>query len=646
MIKFQIPNTKYQIANIKYQIPNTKYRIQGTVRLVLAICDLPFAIRRLPFAICHLRFAIRHLRFAICSFVICYLLFAICYSPPVAAQNPPPDPRFGAVEAFWDADSAAEAGVAWERILFYWSELQPNGPEDWNGYHVQDVWLEWASNQGREVVGLLKHTPAWATDGPVGCGVPRGLDLPVDDPGNTWATFVRRTVGMYAGRVNRWIIWNEPEIDPETYGHEWCGSMDEYYQLLKVAYLAAHQANPEVVIHLAGTTFWHDRDFLQRFLGHVVQDPTAPEHNYYFDVVATHIYFQTETVPYIINETRAALNMYGLTKPIWVNETNASPDSDPEWPLVRPRWRVSLEEQAGFLLQSFALALSAGAERIAVYKWVDAGLPPGGEPFGVLRPDNSRRPAFDAYRLITTHYAGTISASEDRSPLHIVVTLERGALRTRVLWARTSSAATISVPASAPTARLIDQTGAEQIIEPVDGWHTFTLPGARCADPLDGCIIGGTTYLLVEETGNAPPPEDEESATPVPAESETEAGQLVPTEPSTTTVPTEPPASEPLPTDTPPSTETPAETPIITPSPTTTPLPIPTAVETATPTPPLPTPPPPTGTGVPAGPTAPPDTSTARASTPPTWSLLVGVAVATIFIAVIGTLVRYRGGYA
>jgi hypothetical protein len=130
--------------------------------------------------------------------VLCSLLIS-----PVRAQPSPPDPRFGAVEAFRDPVAAAEAGVGWERILFYWSELQPNGPEDWNGYHVPDEWLNLASIQGREVVGLLKHTPAWATDGLPGCSVPRGLDLPVDDPGNLWATFVRRVVGMYAGRIDR-----------------------------------------------------------------------------------------------------------------------------------------------------------------------------------------------------------------------------------------------------------------------------------------------------------------------------------------------------------------------------------------------------------------------------------------------------------
>jgi hypothetical protein len=501
-----------------------------------------------------------------------------------AAQDPPPDVRFGAVEAFWDPVAAADAGVGWDRILFYWSELQPNGPEDWNGYHVPDDWLALAAQQGREVIGLIKHTPAWATDGPVGCGVPKGLDLPVDDPGNLWANFVRRVVQVYAGRVNRWVIWNEPDIDMETYGNEWCGSVESYYRLLKVAYLAAHEVNPDVQIHLAGLTFWHDRDYLQQFLDHAAQDPTAPAHGYYFDVVTVHIYFRTESVPQVINQARAALGAHGLQKPVWVNETNASPDSDPEWPLVRPRWRVSLEEQASFLLQSFALALSSGAERIGVYKLKDVGLPPGGEPFGLIRPDGSRRPAFEAYKLITRHYAGTVSAREERDALYEVVILNRGDATTRVLWARRDTDVSVSVPALAPEARLIDQTGAEQQLGAQDGTYSLTLPAARCADEYAGCIIGGPTYLLVEGASGTVPPM--ETGVPVPTETPVVTSTVVVTpSPSPTPSPTE--TATPTLTATATATETPTPTP--SPTATETPTPSETVSPTATPMPPTPT---------------------------------------------------------
>ena len=543
------------------------------------------------------------------------LCHALLPAASTKAQEPPLDPRFGAVEAFRDPVAATEAGVAWDRILFYWSELQPSGPEDWNVYHVPDDWLQRAVQDGREVVGLLKHTPAWATDGTEGCGVPRGLDLPIDDPGNTWAAFVRRTVSIYGDRIHRWIIWNEPDIEADTYGNEWCGSMEAYYQLLKVAYLAAREVDPGAKIHLAGLTFWHDRDYLDRFLAHAVQDPTGPDHGYYFDAVSLHIYFQTESVPFIINEARAALRARGIEKPIWVNETNASPDSDPEWPLVRPRWRVSLEEQSSFLLQSFALALSAGAERVAVYKLMDTGLPPGGEPFGLIRPDWSRRPAYEAYKLIATHYAGTQVARAERYPLYEVVTLQKEVGSTRVMWARTGSEVSVALPAGGAQARLINQTGAEEAIEPVEGSYRVTLPGARCADEYLGCIIGGRTFLLVEAEG-------EPSAGSAAAATVTVSEVLTPTptiEASDATSSTVPPAVSQSPTPTATASATPLPT--VTPTPTRTASPTPTATATSSSTPTTSATPSatrtalPTFTAVPASPTeGPPTTGSALSS--------------------------------
>ncbi|HDQ73152.1 MAG TPA: hypothetical protein ENN19_13830 [Chloroflexi bacterium] len=548
----------------------------------------------------------------------------------VAAQPNPPDPRFGAVEAFRDPKSAAEAGVGWERILFYWSELQPQGPDDWNGYHVPEEWLNQAAAAGREIVVVLKHTPDWATDGLPGCGVPRGLDLPVDDPNNLWAAFIRKIVERYRGRIDHWIIWNEPDIPIGTFGCEWCGTMEEYYRLLKVSYLVAHQVNPNAEIHLAASTTWHNPTYLRDFLAMVTQDPEAAEHGYFFDAVSLHIYFRTETIPEILGATRRTLASYNIQKPIWLNETNAPSNADPPyWELPEANFDITPEEQASYLLQAFALALSAGAERIAVYRWVDNEPQPGVEPFGLIRTDFSRRPAYEAYKLITTHYAGAFSAQRERYATYNVVTLKRGALTTRVLWAHTEADAHVTLPALAAQARLVEQTGIEHTIVPENGQYTFTLPRARCADKR-GCIIGGPTYLLVENTDD-PPPVETPAVTPTSTEPAPE--------------PTLPPSSSsPTPTITsiPP---TPSSTPLptVTPTPVPTPLPSPTPTPTVVPTlTPLPATVPPTVPPTPLLPTFTPWPIDPDTSTSPSVLLIVGLGLVMLFAAIVGTMFRYR----
>ncbi len=560
-------------------------------------------------------------------------------TPTTAIAQSPPDPRFGAVEAFRDPVSAAEAGVGWDRILFYWSELQPHGPDEWNGYHVPDDWLNQAASAGREVIAVLKHTPEWATDGLPGCGVPRGLELPIDDPNNLWAAFVRRTVEMYRGRIDRWIIWNEPDIPVGTFGCEWCGTMEEYYRLLKVSYLSARQVNPDVKIHLAASTTWHNPTYLRDFLAMATQDPEAAEHGYFFDAVSLHIYFRTETIPEILGATHRTLAAYNIHKSIWLNETNAPSNADPPyWELPGANFDITPEEQASYLLQAFALALNAGAERIAVYKWVDNEPQPGVEPFGLIRTDYSRRPAYEAYRLITTHYAGALSAQRERHAAYNVVTLNRGALTTRVLWAHSEADAHVTLPALSAQALLIDQTGSEQTLAPENGQYALTLPRARCADKR-GCIIGGPTYLLVENTDNPPPVEASAEPTALsPTPSLTMTVQA-PVSPTATLTPT----LTPIPSDTPTPSPTATPTPTLTSTPTTTPTPTPTPTPTHTPLPPTPTRTPlPSPTAPPPSPTPTPERINPIASASTPILLLSGLGLAALFAAIVGVSFRYR----
>lgn len=542
-----------------------------------------------------------------------------------ASASAPPDPRFGAVEAYEAPDQATLAGVGWERILFWWYQLQPNGPEDWNDQYFPDEILDRERAQGREVVGLLNNTPHWATDGDPLRGVPRGLYLPHDDPNNLWAAFVRRIVSHYAGRIDHWIIWNEPDVwDEEHVGHTWAGSVEDYYQLLKVAYLAAKEANPNCVIHLTGLTYWWDwvygrRQYFERFLDVIAQDPTAPEHNHYFDVVTLHIYFKPQTVYEIVSFFRQAMQEHGLDKPLWINETNAPPSHDPSRPVDDPRFVISLDEQASYIIQAFALGLAAGVERIAVYKMIDkpGDVHANPEPYGLVRADGTLRPAFYAYQVVTTYFASARQASLVRRGEIDQVTIDRGERTTTVLWNRSPVTQTIAVQAIAPQAILVNKEGETRTLTVDNGQYVLTLRGALCSDP-SGCFIGGSPLLLVEE---GPP---------------LARGLLQPTSTPTAT-PTVTATPSPTTTPTPLSTDTPSPTPMptATPSPTPTPTPTPTATLTPSLTPTATNTPTPTATDTPS-PTATLTPSLTPTATSAPAPLLPGSALNIGAIALLG----------
>ncbi len=419
--------------------------------------------------------------------------------PEPTADDDLNDRRFGIVEAFWRPEDVDELGVGWDRILFYWNEIQPTGPDDWNTLHVLEEWLHDARAGNRMVIGLLKNTPPWATDAEPHSGVPRGLYLPVDDPDNLWAGYVRKVVEYYAPLgVHHWIIWNEPEIEAGVYGHEFSGSTRDYYQLLKVAHQVAKAHDPEAFIHLAGWSYWHDPTWLGQFLQVATSDPEGAANGYFFDAITLHIYFRVETVEELVEETQAIQRRYGLDKPIWINETNASPNLDPLWPVERPNFQVDLEQQAWYIIQAHALGFGADAASIGIYKLLDILLPPGGESFGILRPDSSRRPAFDAYRTTVRYLSDfTFPVGRQQETNFYSFAFQRPEGVTRVLWARNSTDLILRVPALSDEALLVSATGQERTVNAYQGYYRIRLHGARCAP---ACDIGGPPIFIVERT--------------------------------------------------------------------------------------------------------------------------------------------------
>ena len=309
---------------------------------------------------------------------------------------------------------------------------------------------------------------------------------------DAWEAFVRRMAQQYRGRIRHWIIWNEPDVwEPDHPGSTWLGSEADYARLLKTAYRAIKEVDPGAQVAMAGQTYFWDwthgrRLYLDRLLDALAADPEAAAGGFFFDVVPYHLYFNPTQAPQVIGEVKAALARRGISgKEIWINETNAPPSDDPqELPWSAPRYRISLDEQAAFVIQQFSQAFAAGASRVEIYKLRNsADHPESIEPFGLLRADDSRRPAFDAYRAVTTYLRDFRGVVKQQLGDVVAFTFDRGGQTTTVLWTWGRTPARVRVKAIAPEGLLVDERGRTSPIKAADGVYVIELPGASVRRP-------------------------------------------------------------------------------------------------------------------------------------------------------------------
>ncbi len=466
---------------------------------------------------------------------------AVAQDPPPADAPPPFDPRFGVVDSFINTNEANAAGAGWTRVFFRWDVVQPAGSFDWKPTNVPDPLLNAEVEAGREVVAVLIGTPAWASDSGLSTAVP---------PLDVWGDFVFKIATQYKGRIKRWVIWNQPDItDPAAPNHTWDGTEEDYYHLLKEAYLKIKAVDPTMQVHLAGLTYTWDQEhgnsqYLTRLLNIIATDPQAAEENHFFDAVTYHLYYDPVQILHALTDVQTILDAHGMEgKPVWVNETNAPPSKDfIEPPTAPTAFKVTLEEQSAFVIQAFALALAGGAERIAFNKMRnEREHPESVEPYGLLRGDNSRRPAFDAFGVVSSYFAGVQQTHWLQLGNIYIVTLDRSGETTTILWNTARTPISYNLNAIAAQALLVDERGDTQPIV-AGGVYSVQLPGATCSNG-NYCFIGGAPRLIIE-TG-----------------SPDQRAPLLPLTPPTST-PTPTPPDTPTPTSTPPPPPTITATPI------------------------------------------------------------------------------------
>jgi hypothetical protein len=466
-------------------------------------------------------------------------------APPAPGITVPQlDARFGVADGFQNPSVMAEVRAGWERILLPWDKIQPAGPNDFShlGTTLAPDRLHAELARGVHLAGVLQFTPGWAQANPLAGqrSVPKNLDLPFDDPQNYWGRFVYETVRVYAGQIDEWIIWNEPDFRPADIGgaaYSWAGTDEEFARLLAVGYLAAKKANPAAVVSFPATSYWAEElsaprrtPFYERLLRILSTDPRAVEHNLYHDAVALNLYRSPDDV-YRVHDLFAAMQRrHGIDRPLWLTEMNAMPTDDLQVPcaerLAGAPIKTTLDQQAAFAVQAFALAAAAGYQHADFYGMVDGNTCQ--EPaWGLVRADGSRRPVLEAARTALSYFSNFTTArfaplsreleawsAWPTTPTSYLtnwqvyeVAFDRpGKQRVTALWNGDGSVLRVRVPKNGTSAQVVDRHGIEHAAREDSGSWIVELPGATAhfqddvnKDPDAYHFIGGDPVLIVED---------------------------------------------------------------------------------------------------------------------------------------------------
>jgi hypothetical protein len=454
------------------------------------------------------------------ALLFCFLLVGGTSVPAAADRWYASSPVLGIVDAGRSLAAARKAGATWDRALFLWQLIQPNGPNDWNlDSYVDTARLSPTLNSGLPLVGVVQGTPAWADgdyrDG--ASGVPTGLDYPVEDPRNTFGQYMLHLARAYKGRITTWVIWNEPDFLPGESGTwwTWSGNTADFYKLLKTGYKAVKSVDPTATVVFPATTYFadavHNRElFLARVLQEANKDPEAPANGYFFDVVGVNLYCSLDAVYRVHGVYSSILAQYRLQKPLWLTETNCPVYNDATVP-EPASGRITTSEQAAYLIEAIALVRAAGYQRIAWYTMVDHDASSGiFDRWGLLRADGTPRPAYLAFQAASTYLSRSDvvvrlapygTATADGWPLtRVVLDDPMQHTRVQVMWRTADGPATVNVAAAGDRATLIDPLGFSSPAARGDQGWTVQLPPPRTPQASDppGFQSGGYPVLLVE----------------------------------------------------------------------------------------------------------------------------------------------------
>lgn len=311
-----------------------------------------------------------------------------------------------------------DIGSHWVRLNVEWRSTETSqGHYDSSLLSYYDDAVDVARSAGQRVLMLVSQSPGWASGS-------TNKEAPPKDPA-TYAAFVHFLASRWAGKVDAWEVWNEPNIS-----RFWPTGPNPaaYTALLKAAYPAIKSADPGADVVFGGPST-NDYDF--------IEGAYAAGAKGYFDVMATHPYTcgSPESVSYSngriskgsflgYREIHNTMLAQGDDKPIWLTEFG--------WSTTTESCGVGEATQADYLTKAFQLAAQDPYVQVAFYYnlrnnyWShDADTVEA--QYGLMRTDFSHKPSYDAFKACASGGCGAPTPAPVPSPTSLnlapVVTL-------------------------------------------------------------------------------------------------------------------------------------------------------------------------------------------------------------------------------
>ena len=300
-------------------------------------------------------------------------------------------PDMDSVSVLMMLDSVKSAGIKFIRDECYWADVETT-PGVFNYPSQVDFYIQSAKQRGIDILLILNYNnPLYAAHA--------GAGIVTDTNRAKFIEYCRRTVARYSPLgVKHYEIWNEPNIP--IFWHPTPNAFD-YFKLLQNVYPAIKEVDSSAVVIACATSpaEGNPSPFIN-WLTFISQVYSYGGGNF-MDGVSFHLY-RVDRGPenWLQTDYLNLKNIVG-SKPMWLTEFGYHTSS--VWP------NLSLQAQAEFVARLYLIGSAINQLNSVFYYDLKNDGTSSNDPehnFGLMNFDLSPKPAFKAYKTLTSELQG------------------------------------------------------------------------------------------------------------------------------------------------------------------------------------------------------------------------------------------------